>query len=183
MHSEAAIMAEEEEPQVEDKPGEEKPLLLAAGRPEPPSRAKGGKVPEKVPETPSGENAGIILGQWVKWYQDRVGVPLPASLIARIGKQVKVLISTGYTTDEIKFGLAAWTLRQWDNPALPPNELDMLTFNYARDTRPGAAEFRRTLQASLLQVSNGTYRTGNRKADRETSSLTAISNYRRKGER
>lgn len=167
----------------EGDPWVEQRLLRAKGAPPPPSKAVARKVADPVPVTSTGEHAGDIVGAWVAWYSQTCDVPVPGSIVSRMGKQVKTLIVTGFTTDEIKFGLAAWTLKQLDFPGLSPTALDMLVFSYARDTRAGAAEFREKLRRGLAQLSNDTFRTGDTKDDRETSTLRAINNYRRKDRR
>lgn len=162
---------------------EEHRLVRARGGPAAPSKRVPRKVIDPVPTTPAGDNAADIVGAWANWYQTVADVPLPQSLIARMGKQVKTLIVTGYTTDEIKYGLAAWSVRQLDFPQLSPTALDAEVFSYARDTRAGAEKFRADLRQALEQLSNGTFRTGNKKEDRERRTLRAIEDWRPPDER
>lgn len=157
---------------VEDK------LVRTAGAPDPPSKRRHTKEVEVVPLTPDGDNAADIIGAWVGWYQERLSVPLPPTLISRLGRQVKGLIVTGYTTSEIKFGLVAWTYQQTRQDNLSPDRLDMLTFSYARDTRAGAQQFKTELHNWLSEVRPEVVATTNAQR-RKQNNLRTLNNWRR----
>src|SRR5699024_1216539 len=68
------------------------------------------------PTTTTGENAGVILGAWIKFVYDSTGIPIPPAVRGRLGKRIKICITTGYTTEQIKWGLAAWLVTRMDDP-------------------------------------------------------------------
>lgn len=108
-----------------------------------------------APRTPSGEHSGDLVQTWLRWHERGTGEHLEQNLVARIREQVKTLIVTGFTTEELKWGLAAWTLQRMDNPRLPPTALDRLLYAYARDTRAGSARWRTTLRAQVAEFTRG----------------------------
>lgn len=166
---------------------EEHTLIPMKGAPEPPSRTMTRREKERlaraaalVPHTPTGESAGDIIAAWVMWQKAGTGVPLPESVISRIGKQVKSLIATGYTTEEIKHGLSFWTISQLDNDMLSPIALDRFVWKWARDTRAGAREWCQTMRQQVIAYSTGAGVTppGQSKADqRRQNSLRAIEEF------
>lgn len=143
---------------------EETRLISVPGAPEAPGRTlakrqerKVVKAAASVPRTTTGESAADIIAAWVGWHHRGSGVPVPQSVIDRIGKQVKSLITTGYTTDEIKHGLSIWTVVQMDNDMLSPTMLDRFVWRFARDTRSGAAAWRDTVRKQVAAFSQGGY--------------------------
>lgn len=166
---------------------EETRLIALPGAPEAPGRTlarreerEAIKAAVSVPRTESGESAQDILAAWVGWYEQGSGVPVPQSVIVRIGKQVKSLISTGYTTDEIKHGLSIWTVAQMDNDMLSPTMLDRFVWRFARDTRAGAAAWRDAVRQQVATFSQGGYggASGMSRADqRRSRSLQSIREF------
>lgn len=129
------------------------------------------------PTTPSGENAGDILGAWRTWYQNGSGVPVPNAIAARLGKQVKSLIVTGYKTDEIKHGLAIWTVEQMDNPTLSPTLLDNFVWRHAQDTRAGAREWREAVRQRVAEFSSIANKGRSKTAARRGRVLRALEDW------
>lgn len=145
-------------PQYEDahdavEPYVEPTLLEIADAP-PPPEAKKAKKP-LVPKTPDNDSASDIIGAWVDWYQGRTGVPIPQNIIARLAKQVKSLIMSGYRTNQIKFGLGVWAIEQFDKPQLPPQALDTYVWKFARDTSPQARDMQAKMKAEVHAFHRG----------------------------
>lgn len=117
---------------------EEGTLLDLAGyeAPAPPAA----KVKDLAPRTPEEDSAGDLIAAWIRWYRDCTGSPIPSSVIARLGKQVKELILAGYSSNQIKYGLGVWAVEQYDNPRLPPQALDQYVWHIARESSPKARE-------------------------------------------
>lgn len=123
---------------------------------------------EASPLTPQGQNAGDILKQWIDWYtRCNNGVPIPQTIIARIGKQIRGLIVSGYTTDDIKYGLAIWTVRQSVDPRLSPTNLDGITWEWASKTRGNVTAWREATIRQIGEFSNGAVSATERPRTRE----------------
>ena len=90
--------------------------------------AKKRRAPTEVPRTPSGESASDIIGKWLDWQDRQHGVPVPQTVIARIGKEIRNLIVSGYTSDQIAYGVAAWTAMWANNPRTSPTEVTTVTW-------------------------------------------------------
>lgn len=88
----------------------------------------------EIARTPTGENAADIIAAWVDWYREGSGTAVPPTLIARMSKSVRGLIVSGYSTDQIKYGLAFWVIEEQNNPRISPDYLERLVWRYARDT-------------------------------------------------
>ena len=109
-----------------------------------------------VPCTPEGKNAGDLIGAWIDWYQGITDVPIPHQVTSRLSRHVKELIVSGYTANDIKFGLAIWTVNAMDNPRLPPNALTQYTWHWATKTRGNGNRFREEVSARIAELSGGT---------------------------
>lgn len=93
------------------------------------------KAPILSPTTPEGDNAGAIIKAWIDWYTECDGVPIPQATISRMGKHVQALIQSGYTSADIKFGLAIWTMKKLEDPPLSPARVDDYVWEWASSTR------------------------------------------------
>lgn len=101
----------------------------------------------EVATTATGQNASDIIGQWVGLCQGKTdGVPVPSTIIKRMAKQVRLLITAGYTTNQIKMGLTVWTVRWFENPMLSPTTLEQLTWRVSIDTSKAGRAFQAEMQ-------------------------------------
>lgn len=98
----------------------------------------------------------MLLADWIAWFTDAAGVPVPRDLSARLGKQIKMLIQSGYSATAIETGLRAWTGARVQRPELPPERLSNYALDAAIHSGPGAR--------MLLVMSHGSPR-GNRTLD------------------
>ncbi len=115
------------------------------------------KTPTDVVLADTGENAGALVGKFVKW-QTEVGYPpLTATQVARLGKQVKELIASGTARVHIVWALACWAEKSTQYVNISPGILD----SYARVHAAAAAkaagverhsEEREQIQAELVAV-------------------------------
>lgn len=137
----------------------EEPTLInipeAAAAPAP-APAKTRKPKGVVPRTPEDDSAQDIMAAWIDWYQERTGTPIPSSVIARLAKQVKELIIAGYHSNDIKYGLAAWAVDQYDNPSLSPQILDRIVWGFARAKSPAARAAMEQMKADVRNFQRGT---------------------------
>ena len=131
--------------------------------------------------TPQGHNAGDLIREWVTWYsQLDNNVPIPRTIIARLAKQVRGLIISGYPTVDIKYGLAIWTVRHADDPRLSPTQLDNITWEWASKTRGNMAAWRREVQQQIASFSGGTVsaqEAPRTRADRQRATDDAIGRW------
>lgn len=63
----------------------------------------------KVYITDTGEDASIIIADWIDWYRNTYEVNPLDTRIKMGAKQVKELIKAGYPSEAIKWGLYKWT--------------------------------------------------------------------------
>lgn len=113
------------------------------------------RSPTEVPLTPSGESAQAIIAEWIAFLQSSTGVPVPQEIIKRMGKQVKELIVSGYTTNQIKNGLTVWTTRWMDRAELPPERLATITWHVCTATAatgPSGRTFKQELEDSVRRL-------------------------------
>lgn len=118
--------------------------------------AKRRKAVSEAPATPSGETAQHIISEWIAFCQNGSGVPVPATIIGRMGKQVKQLIVSGYTTNQIKSGLTVWTTRWMDNPSLSPTQLETLTWHLCMSASREGARFQSELKRAVATLGGNT---------------------------
>lgn len=136
-----------------------------------------------VATTPQGQNAGEIIATWVQWYQDGTGVPIPQTIIGRMAKQVHGLVKTGYTTDQIKFALAIWTVQKQENHLLSPAQLDSICWQFALDTSARAQRWKAAAKAQIAEFSaqagvrNQAAPTPTKREQRKERNLTALQNW------
>jgi len=83
---------------------------LDLGIPEPPKPVSSPDLDTKVEA-----NAGTIVGDWLDTCASRP----PASVISRVGKQVKKLLEEGMVPVDISAGLAEWRSKGLDPQAIP----------------------------------------------------------------
>lgn len=101
----------------------------------------------EVAKTPTGQNAGDIIGQWVGLCKERTdGVPVPSTIVKRMARQVMLLIKAGYSTNQIKLGLTVWTVRWFENSMLSPTTLEQLTWRVSIDASRAGREFQAEMQ-------------------------------------
>lgn len=142
---------------------QEEPRLIAIkGGPEPPARTLAKReaktaAGDGVARTPTGDTAPDIVNAWAAFYQELlVGVPVPPRVQSRMRGEVKVLITAGYRTDEIKWGLLAWSVLQLENDFLSESRLERLVWKWARDHSAGSDEWRQQLMATATAAGGGT---------------------------
>lgn len=114
-----------------------------------PRRRKRASAAEVV--TPDGMNSQQIIAAWIDVMTRNTGTPVPSSVIKRLAKQVKSLISTGYETNQIKNGLTIWTVRWMDNPLLSPETLERLTWKLVMDASPEGRQFQAELKTAVVR--------------------------------
>ena len=162
---------------------EEQPIPGLAGLAPSPTKQHTAKVKQSkqpAPTTDTGDSVAEILGSWVAWYQCGSGVPIPQSVRARLGKQVKQLIVTGYQTDEIKHGLAIWTVEQMDNPTLSPTLLDNFVWKYTRDTRAGAREWQEAVRRRVAEFSSVANKARGKSEARRANNIQVLQDWKDK---
>ena len=142
---------------------EETPLfdLAVPAQAQAPAPKKDKATPKQaVVRTPTGESAQDVVAGWIDWYQGGSGVPVPPRIIARIAKEVRSLILGGFQVNEIKFGLAFWTVEKMNNPMLSPTHLESYVWQIAHNTRPQAQEWKAHMNARVAEFNKGAYRIG-----------------------
>lgn len=113
-------------------------------------KPRGRKRPSAEVMTSDGMNAQQIIAAWIdKLTESTGGVPIPSNVVKRLAKQVKSLIASGYTTNQIKNGLTIWTVRWMDNPLLSPESLDRLTWKLVMDSSPDGRRFQDELKSAV----------------------------------
>lgn len=137
------------DPPLPLEPPQALPGLASLG---PRRRAKAPRAPSQAPKTPTGETAGDIIGAWVAWFTDLTQVNVPHPITQRLGKQVKVLIESGYATNAIKMGLLAWTVERDRRPELPPEKLPDLALRMAIRNSPTAAVYVAAIQKAAREM-------------------------------
>lgn len=134
--------------------------------------------PKNTPVTSTGQSAADIVGGWLSWYGQNFSIPVPQSVVARLGKSVRALILTGYRTDDIKWGLTLWTSRQLNDPMLSPLALENLTWSVAREHTGEASRVRNDLKEWLGSLGGSVAKVAldkpNAKQQRESSTRTAL---------
>lgn len=135
-----------------------------------------GKTVRSAPaaQTPSGDTADKILGDWITFVQDGTGIPIPPTVVGRIAKQIKGLIQAGFTTAQIKYGLAAWIDEKMSTPLLSPQALDDLTWKFATDTSAQARAWREKVKARTSALASNAR---DAKSRREGSNKDAAALY------
>lgn len=113
------------------------------------STAVAKKAAKEVARTEDGHSAADIIGQWVDICKKRTGVPVPHGTLGRVGKQVKQLITSGYSTNQIKVGLSVWTARWFNNPLIAPEQLESLTWKASMDATPEGRSFQQEVHDSV----------------------------------
>mgnify|MGYP001580481811 CR=1 FL=1 len=143
--------------------------IVPAGKPR-------GRAAKSAPaaKTPSGDTADKILGDWITFVQDGTGIPIPPIIVGRIAKQIKGLIQAGFTTPQIKYGLAAWIDEKMNTPLLSPQALDDLTWKFATDTSAQARAWRERVKARTSALASSAR---DAKARREESNKDASALY------
>lgn len=101
--------------------------------------------------TPDGMNSQQIIAAWIDVMTRNTGTPVPPSVIKRLARQVKSLISSGYEANQIKNGLTIWTVRWMDNPLLSPETLERLTWKLVMDTSPEGRQFQAELKTAVVR--------------------------------
>lgn len=172
----AAVAAEEEESR----------LFRMKGSPPPPARtlrakedARAQRELSTVARTSTGESAQDITGAWVTWYESGAGVPLPKQIVSRMAAEVKSCIQSGYTTNEIKLALAYWIAQQMHQEQLSPKVLSTYAWRIARDTRAGAGERSRRMQAEIKAFCDaaGVSSGGSKSQQRRSTTLAAAERW------
>lgn len=163
---------------------EEFPLLGAKAAGPPPSREarkreerrKAALLP--AVQTRSGDTVDQIMGEWIAWYTENTGLPIPPSIRARLGKQVKGLIQTGFDTPAIKYGLAIWSVNQMDYTELSPTMLDNYTFKFAQERSQQAQRWKDDMKKRIAAF-GGSTRGSTKKDERRTRTASALDEWRR----
>lgn len=127
-------------------PGLPSPEKATVARPK-----KAAKAVEKPIETPTGENAGDIMRQWLGYLAEKTSVPVPKRDRERIAREVRGLIADGYSTAQIKFGLLCWTAEALRNPQTSPAQLPRMTWMYAVSGTPEGRRYRATMDEAMVR--------------------------------
>lgn len=121
------------------------------------SKPRGRKRPSTEVVTSDGVSAQQIISAWIDKLTENTGqVPIPTNVIKRLAKQVKSLISSGYEANQIKNGLTIWTVRWMDNPLLPPETLDRLTWKIVMDSSAEGRQYQEELRAAVRRFAGHT---------------------------
>lgn len=136
-----------------------------------------------VARTPDGDDASTIIAAWIDWYTASDGVPIPKATISRMSKHVKDLITSGYTSTDIKYGLALWTIARVDNPMLSPSYVDNYTWDWASSTRGNRKQWRAQVVQQVRSMSgNAPSRPRASRQDRHDNNMSAIADWTNRGE-
>jgi plasmid stabilization system protein ParE len=118
------------------------------------------KTPPVV-ATSDGHTAQSIIAHFSKYLEEKTEVRVPTPILARLGKQVKVLILDKYERATIVWALAIWTHRAATATTPPqPEQLVQIAWKYAMDGSAAAARWRDQMKTAI-QMNQSTRAVGN----------------------
>lgn len=120
--------------------------------------AKPAKMQPVTAKTPQGDNAAQIIGRWTQWMKNSTGVPVPQSIVERLGKQVKALILDKYDTLTISWALAIWAAEASTvgvHKCLPET-LPHIAWKYVMDGSHNALAWRNAVKQRVRQMTPST---------------------------
>lgn len=110
------------------------------------------RPPEEAPATtPEGDDARAIIADWVLWMSEGIEQPFPSNTRGRIGSHVRTLIVDGFSSRQIKLGLAAWTIEALGDPRLSPAVLERYVMQWTTRT-PQAQRWREEINTQLQRL-------------------------------
>lgn len=122
--------------------------------------------------TDTGEDTNDIIDDWKDWMRKATGVPFPERYATILRSEVKSLIASGFTTTQIKYGLAIWAVERHDNPRLSPTNLNDYAWRYAMDSSPQGQQWRDAMRQRVRHFT-GVTADHSPKTQREQRTATA----------
>jgi hypothetical protein len=105
-----------------------------------------------VVATSGGDTTQSIIAHFSKYLEEQTDVRVPSTILARLGKQVRVLILDKYERDTIVWALAIWTQRAAMATTPPaPEQLVQIAWKYAMDGSAKAARWREQMKSAIKQ--------------------------------
>jgi hypothetical protein len=105
-----------------------------------------------VARTEDGQQPYDLVNGWAQWMVEQTGVQPHKTMLVRLMAEVKELIITGYTSGDIKWSLAIWSIKLADDLNTSPRQLADVAWKYRMDKTQAANAWRQRMKQSATQM-------------------------------